>query len=592
MRIYFFSFIIILGVFATVMAHEGHDHGPALPPLPTQTLTPRVEVKSADFELVGIVEPNEPTLTIYLDEFTTNRPINQAKIEVEESGLFKAVATPSDAGTYVIHSQELTSPGKHELVFTIETEQIADLFLGELTIPLPKDLEPVDKLSAEGWLAGWVAFQPNWFPILSQWQEQLGEWLANVSVWSAVPAWLTWGLLVIAIIVGLFIWRWVKMCWQRPISTVPSWLVWVGILFTVASMAHQGEDHSDQASHAVTTPLSGLANSTAIRLPDNSVFMPKPIQRLLNIRTRLTKITQVAQGVELHNGHIIADPSYSGVVQAPLAGRIELTDAGLPHLGQKVTKDQILAYLIPIASDVDRAGQQVEITDLAGQVELVQKNINRLKRLGNNIARKELEDAQVELNSLQQRQATLATSLTKKIPLTYPLTGVIAVRNISIGQVVDAREILVEIIDPDKLWVEALVYDPAWVKQIVTAQAITTNQQVLSLDLVGLTYQLREHAIPLQFRITSPLPFLAVEQPVKVVATLKSTQHGIVLPNSAVLTGNNSQHLVWIHDSAEHFRPVMVSVQTVDVNQVVVVAGLSANERVVTDGATLLGQVR
>ncbi|NJO18408.1 MAG: HlyD family efflux transporter periplasmic adaptor subunit [Thioploca sp.] len=590
MRIYFFSLIIILCSFSWVMAHEGHDHGPALPPLPTQTLTPRVEVKSADFELVGIVGQDEATLTIYLDVFATNEPINQAKIEVEESGLFKAIAKPSSVtGTYLIHSQELTSPGKHELVFTIETEQLADLLLGELTIPPPQDSEPVSKLNTHWWLD----FQSHWLSVLFRWQVQLGEWLSYVSAGSTVPSWFTWGLLVMVIIVGLLIRHWViKIRWQRSISAITPWLVLTGIFFAVASMAHEGEDHSEPASHSVATPWSGLTDSTAIRLPDGSVFMPKPIQRLLNIRTYLTKTTPVAQGVELYNGHIIADPSYSGIVQAPLAGRIELTAAGLPHLGQKVDKDQILAYLIPIAGDVDRAGQQVEIVNLAGQVELVKKNINRLKQLGNNIARKELEDAQVELSSLQQRQTTLAASLTKRIPLTYPITGVIAVRNVLVGQVVEAREILVEIINPDKLWVEALVYDPTWVKQIVTAQAITTNQQVLSLSLVGLTYQLREHALPLQFRITSPLPFLAVEQPVKVFASLKQTLQGIALPNSAVLKGNNSQSLVWVHESAEHFQPVTVSAQAVDANQVVVIAGLKANERVVIEGASLLGQVR
>jgi hypothetical protein len=589
MRIYFFSLIIILESFSWVMAHEGHDHGSTLPPLPTQTLTPRVEVKSADFELVGIVEPDEATLTIYLDVFATNEPINQAKIEVEESGLFKAIAKPSHTGTYLIQSQELTSPGKHELVFTIETEQLADLLLGELTIPPPKDSEPVSKLNTNGWLNS----QSNWLSVLSQWQVRLGEWLSYVSAGSSEPTGFTWGLLVTVVIVGLLIMRWlVKTGQQRPIFAITLLLVLVGIFFAVASMAHEGEDHSEQANHPVATPLSGLANSTAIRLPDGSVFMPKPIQRLLNIRTHLAKITQVAQAVELHNGHIIADPSYSGVVQAPLAGRIELTTAGLPHLGQKVNKDQILAYLIPIASDVDRAEQQVEIANLAGQIEIVQKNINRLNQLGNNSARKELEDAQVELSSLQLRQTTLAASLTNKIPLKYPITGVVAVRHISVGQVVEAREILIEIINPDKLWVEALVYDPAWVEQIVTAQAITTNQQVLSLSLVGLTYQLREHALPLQFRITSPLPFLAVEQPVKVFASLKQTLPGIALPNSAVLKGNNSQNLVWVHESAEQFKPVTVSAQAVDANQVVVVAGLQANERVVIEGATLLGQVR
>ena len=53
-------------------AHEGHDHGAAAPPQVT-TLAPRVEAASADFELVAVLR--DGMLTIYLDRFADNAPV-------------------------------------------------------------------------------------------------------------------------------------------------------------------------------------------------------------------------------------------------------------------------------------------------------------------------------------------------------------------------------------------------------------------------------------------------------------------------------------------------------------------------------------
>jgi multidrug efflux pump subunit AcrA (membrane-fusion protein) len=435
-----------------------------------------------------------------------------------------------------------------------------------------------------------------------------------VSNWVTPLLALSWGngnlkwVLLIGLLLGGLIIFWVrskKRAARRPVPTVTvAWLLiilpWL-LSTSPRSFAHGGEDHSEAAKtpsspapSLTTGKFEEMSNNTSIRLPDGSVFVPKPIQHLLGLRTRLVKTTEVAQGIELNNGHIIPDPNYSGVVQAPLAGRIELTDSGLPTLGQTVNKGQILAYLVPIASDVDRSNQQVELANLDGQIDIVKKNINRLNKLGNNAAHRDLEDAQLELHSLQTRRQTLGASLSKRIPLMVPLAGVIATSKVLAGQVVDAREILFEIVNPDKFWVEALIYDSALAEQIGTAQALTANQQILSLRLLGLTYRLREHALPLQFRITSPspLPFLTLEQPVKVFATLKQTFRGILLPNGAVLKGNDSQSLVWIHDHAEHFKPVKVQVQPVDGSQVAVVSGLTEGDRVITEGATLLGPIR
>lgn len=549
-----------------IAGHEGHDHA-APPPLPVQALAPRVVIQSEELEFVGIVQDQQ--LVIYLDSLATNEPITQAKIEVE-SGNFKAIAQATSTGTYLLPASQLLTPGKHELVLTIEAGTLSDLLLGELNIPA----------------------------VASSTQQMPPNFTLNWNAWEILlhaPPILQVILSVLFVLV-LILLAMIYFCKSRRSQETLSSLAMIGVmlflgggllLFSSSSFAHEGETHEEDKPVAPNS----LSSDAPSRLADGRIFVPKPAQRLLGIRTLVAKTDHVSPRLEL-NGHIIPDPNYSGRVQAPLAGELELVSQGLPNLGEPVEKNQILAYLNVINNNVDQADRQAELANLSGQIDNVHNNLERLKKLGYHAARKELDEMTVELNSLQARREVIERGLSMRIPLIAPVAGVIATRNAFPGQVVEARDILFEIVNPKKFWVEALVYETALAEQLGQAQAITASHQVLSLTLMGLPYQLREHALPVQFRIESPLPLLSVAQPVKVLVQTKQSLAGIRLPNLAVLKGNHNDNLVWIHEQPEYFKPVNVRVQVIDGNQVVVTAGLQAGDRVVVQGATLLNQIR
>lgn len=101
----------------------------------------RAASQTETFELVAVLSPaapppadtagdakasNAPTLTIYLDDFATNAPVANAKVEVE-SGAFKAVATMQSAGIYSTPAPALAKPGRYPLTVSVETEATADL---------------------------------------------------------------------------------------------------------------------------------------------------------------------------------------------------------------------------------------------------------------------------------------------------------------------------------------------------------------------------------------------------------------------------------------------------------------------------------
>ena len=81
-------------------------------------------------------------------------------------------------------------------------------------------------------------------------------------------------------------------------------------------------------------------------------------------------------------------------------------------------------------------------------------------------------------------------------------------------------------------------------------------------------------------------------QPVTVIVASKSRVAGFAVPQSALTQNAANETVVWVHEWAERFKPRKVQAQVMDATRSVVTSGLVAGERVVTQGATLLAQVR
>jgi hypothetical protein len=85
---------------------------------------------------------------------------------------------------------------------------------------------------------------------------------------------------------------------------------------------------------------------------------------------------------------------------------------------------------------------------------------------------------------------------------------------------------------------------------------------------------------------------IAIGQPVTVVAQSKERIKGVVLPAQAVVRNPSNEPIVWIKSGAERFIPQPVQFRPLDANTVVVTQGLSADNRVVVQGAPLIAQIR
>jgi len=367
----------------------------------------------------------------------------------------------------------------------------------------------------------------------------------------------------------------------------------LGVASGTAS-AHGDEDHSQDAKKVpAVAPAAGMAVATASpqRLADGSLFVPKPVQRQLGLRTQKVGISELAATVEL-NGQVIPDPETSGRVQAMFAGSVIPGPKGMPTAGRKVAKGEILAYLRPISGAIERGNQKASLAELEAQLAIAEGKMKRFEQLEGAVPQKEIEAARIEHAALLKRRAYVQASIDSAEPLTAPVSGIVsASHHLLAGQVVDAKEVLFEIVDPTRLAVEALAYDVGIAKSLVSASALA-EQTALELKFVGGGQQLREQALPLLFRIANRGAAVAVGQPVKVIARTEQGVKGATVPRTALTKVGAGETVVWVHTDAERFVSRRIRHQSLDAANVAILDGLHDGDRVVTVGAGLLSQVR
>lgn len=369
-----------------------------------------------------------------------------------------------------------------------------------------------------------------------------------------------------------------------------------------STFAHGDEDHSQDgkkspAASAMTA--SAITSSDAPqRLADGSLFVPKQVQRQLGIRTSPVRNGDLAATFEL-NGKVIPNPDAGGRIQATQSGSILPGPKGMPAPGRMVAKGEILAFLRPAGGAIERGNQHAQLAELEAQLAIAAGRVRRFEQLEGAVPQKEIESARIEHDALRKRRAFVNASVNASEPLIAPVSGVISASSVVAGQVVEAKEILFEIVDPARLSVEALAYDAGLAASIIGASALADNAVTLDLQFIGGGRQLREQALPLLFGITTRDASVAVGQPVKVMVRTARGIKGAAVARQALTkipggtqSAGAGETAVWVHAEAERFVARKVHAQSLDAANVAVTEGLHDGDRVVTEGAGLLSQVR
>lgn len=347
-------------------------------------------------------------------------------------------------------------------------------------------------------------------------------------------------------------------------------------------------------AHSDAPALATNAIDTPQRQSDGSVFLPKSSQRQLGIATQTAQIADSEKVQEL-TGRVIADPAGSSRVQAAQAGRFELAGAGFPTIGQFVKQGQVLGVIRPSVGIIERANQNAQATDLTSATETARKRLARLEQLEGTVAQKDIDAARIELQSLTERSRGIRASLTTVETLIAPTAGIISSVNVSLGQVVEAKESLFEIIDPKRLRIEAQVSPSLLASNIQTANASDGKQSYL-LKFLGASRTLQNGTLPMQFTVINApaagVDGLAIGQPMQIFIATGDKLKGVVLPAGAVVKNQKNQNIVWAQHTPENFEPITVNTTSLNGTQVLVTQGLKAGDRVVVQANSLLNQIR
>ncbi len=285
--------------FPFLAAHEGHDHAAAAPPQALQAADhQRIVARSKSFDLVMISQGHE--ITIYLDRADNNEPIAGAAVMIEGEG-HTAAAKQSDPGTYIADADWIQTAGAHVVTVTVTAGDDREQFTGTLGAGPPAAAAP---------------------------QHGSSLWVRGVAL-----AGLGFGIALVAFRPGRQRWGGIALS-----------LAMLAVLMASTAMGHDAEPAS-------APPAGGAAPH---RHGNGSVFLSKPTQHLVGIRTVIAIESEAAPSIEIA-GRVVIDPNRSGRAQAVRDGRIEAGPQGFPHLGQPVTQGQVLAYLIPTLSSAEEA---------------------------------------------------------------------------------------------------------------------------------------------------------------------------------------------------------------------------------------------
>lgn len=562
------TMLVVFGKIAVAGPGHDHGHGAETPAADVQS-RPRMTMTSETYEMVGILE-NE-RLTIYLDRLADTSPVVGARVELTIDGETN-LAEPQPDGTYFLVSASLEKHGEKEVIASIVDGKQNDLLVGKLTDPhaghdhsdTHKD-EHKNVSHADGKAEnGAVSNHRHLFEIFSKPQV-----LASLG--------LGFGILI-----GVF--------FRARLGLLVSLAALVVVIGTGSAFAGPGHDHGGHGQDDSSSVNNGNAPR---RLPDGSIFLPKPTQRLLQIRTQVLN-EETARSTQRIIGRVISDPNRSGLVQSTISGRISSPESGIPSLGQEVRAGEVLAYVQPGFAPIDASDVRQTQGDLEQRIAVLNARIRRQERLVSRgvASRASMQDMQIEKEGLEARRGQLAKSRVQPEVLKAPVDGVVAEVSVVAGQVISSADILIHIIDPKSLWVEAISFDPRLSIGVTSARARTGDERFLNLTFVGRSRALQQQANILHFRIKDTPDTLSIGSPVSVLIETGETIKGIIVPRNAVAQAPNGQMVVFKRLEPEKYLPSPVRIQEFDGKRVQILAGLKTGDQIIVRNAPLVNQIR
>ena len=558
--------LVCLSLIATsaALAHDGHVHADEESGAVAATVAASaaagdtagrtvIELLSERYE--AVVQSHGDHLDIWLDRYDTNEPVTGARVVVTVGESAEVVAEEESPGQYMAPITPLTPGASAALALSIQSAFGDDLLGGTLTDATPP-AQPLASGIVHALAHGW-------------------RWLlgALIAVGAAI------------VLLRLRAHR--RDRFALSVGVVLFAAIWA--LQPAPLGAHEGHEHADEPTAPM---LAATTGSRPARLADGSVFLPKPTQRLLEVRTVRVQEGDVSRSLQLA-GELVGDPRASAVLQTLQGGRVAGEGGSWPELGARVRRGQVLLRLTPSGSGGERAATAAEAARVEAELSQARADLARLEGLTGVVSRAEVETQRSRVGSLVAQRTALRAPLSMGSEiLVAPIDGVIASIDVAPGSVVSPGETLLTIIDPARMSVAAMAFEPLTAGSVLRASVALRDGGTLEARLVGVGAQTRSGAVTVRLDLIGVAPGLVAGRPVTVFLERSATVRGLVLPSAAVIRAPNGEHVVFEKLGAERFMPRPVRIEQVSADRVVVLAGIAPQARVVVRGASLIGQIR
>jgi len=490
-------------------------------------------------------------LTLYIADFKTNRPIDKAE--------FKISATENPQ---IVFEAKQLSPGVYELAAAFPEAKSYTLNF-QINHPNGADLIAVAGVTVGKKLgASETPETPSPAPS-SKWGWFLGGLLlGGLAVWF-VSRRRSRALTVVLLLTSAWF-------------STPNWNT---------AFAHGDEEHG---------PKSGGSGY------GKSVYVPKETQFLFEILTQPIAVGDYQSATTMY-GTIIPSSGGLGAVSAPQSGRITRVSVAV---GQTVRAGQTLAILQQNIGTPDQvgiaannAGLAVQIETARARVAATKREFDRLKKIEDIAAAKDVQAAEAAYNQALTELQTLesralganSAANSRTVALVAPISGVVGAFALTPGAEVSAGQTLFTITNLSKVYVEAQVFASdlptvqAGNKFLVKSNTDERKNAAVRLISPAQTMTSGNQSQRVLFEMDNPKGEFKIGEFVTMKALNQQTSRQISVPNSA-LTEINGKTAVFLKDGPEMFTLSYVQTGENDGARTVILRGVEESEKVVSAG--------
>jgi RND family efflux transporter MFP subunit len=503
---------------ASSNAKQGHSD------FTTETSTDKYELLLRFEQIKPGVETH---LTLFISDFNTNAPINDAQLQlaIQEDATIPLEVEKTNDGEWSIHA---TFPEKktYSMVVNLNSAMGPDLILLN-NIEVDKELSSAKEVTEHKWYTN--------------------QWL----------------LIILAFIAGMVLILVLQKLGKAGRSAIGLFVLFALLpLQPTKLLAHEGHD-------AGNTKPSG---------PD--VEVPKETQFLFDM---ITQKISFGGAINTHSffGTVLPSSQGQALASAPMPGKIiSITTS----VGSRVKKGQTLAIMEGAVDAASAMTLQSEKNNLQAELEVAKKELDRLKSISDIVSKKELEQATAHYQKTKDNLELLKNQSATRIEIKSPIEGVVDNFTWSIGANAAAGETLFTIINPAIVYVDAQIFENA--NALVSAankfEISTSEGQTVAASLLAIPQTLHpsnqsQHVL---FEINNASGILKIGEYVTVRLQIPSDNNAIVIPTAAI-TEIDGKSAVFIKNAAEHYSLAYVNTANENGTTITITKGLEQDQRVV-----------